>query len=540
MEASMMKMPGKRLLLPKAISPKTNSMSLKNPITNEISQNRLNNSKGKVILRTVYPEANTGKKILQTKPKLIADAELKSLIPARSQQAYESPLANICIESEKAKSEQDYCTNISNENNTDNIVKEYYNDIDEERHQSVESQTGQQSLNFCPERFDPFLSDSNTKEILNISSLELVQDIESLNIVSKQEGSEINEIIAEGFLPIATSNTESKMDDSHIWGATWGADSLFNDVMPEMEIVNPLTVEGKSFANEQMDSESDTSSSKIENQPLNMPQPSSNEDMVSLIDMKDAFEGLDEDFVASVLDEIENNVEGNTNAENVPATKDLLEMVIDDSIGMETVAQVLNEPYTTLNLQDIGTITENPTTICVSPNTQEEDSNDVTSTVVTVPKRKVGRPCKERAEVKTPKRRGRPTKEHSNVDILTADHHNYSNKIKSTVEKRYRRMRDLNNVASQRCRLKRKQKMHSALEELKNEEEKNEQLSIKVRVLEDQVRDLKKLFINKISNPSIVAPTTVKPVAMCETSMVWNSEQLERFVDNVANKHLGN
>ena len=59
-------------------------------------------------------------------------------------------------------------------------------------------------------------------------------------------------------------------------------------------------------------------------------------------------------------------------------------------------------------------------------------------------------------------------------------------------------------------------------------------------MLEDQVRDLKKLFINKISNPSIVAPTTVKPVAMCETSMVWNSEQLERFVDNVANKHLGN
>merc|ERR1712150_206497 len=108
-----------------------------------------------------------------------------------------------------------------------------------------------------------------------------------------------------------------------------------------------------------------------------------------------------------------------------------------------------------------------------------------------------------------PKRRGRPTKEHSNVEILTANHHNYSNKINSTVEKRYRRMRDLNNVASQRCRLKRKQKMHSALEELKNEEEKNEQLTIKVRVLEDQVRDLKKLFINKISNPSIVAHTTV-------------------------------
>merc|ERR550539_839869 len=173
---------------------------------------------------------------------------------------------------------------------------------------------------------------------------------------------------------------------------------------------------------------------------------------------------------------------------------------------MDTVAQVLNEPYTTLNLQDIGTITENPTTICVSRNTQEENSNDVTSTVVTVPKRKVGRPCKVRAEEKIPKRRGRPAKEHSNVEILTADHHNYSNKIKSTAATRYRRMRDLNNLASQRCRSKRKQKMHGALEELRNEEDKNQKLSMKVRLLEEQVKALKEAFISKISNPSIVAP----------------------------------
>merc|ERR1712226_1255720 len=386
--------------------------------------------------------------------------------------------------------------------------------------------------------FDPFLSDSNTKEILNISSLELVQDIESLNIISKQEDSKNNEIIAEGFLPIATSNTETKMDDSHVWGATWGADSLFNDVMPGMEFVNPLTVEGKSFANEQMDSESAITTSTTENPPLNTPQPSGNEEMASLIDMNDVFERLDEDFVASVLDEIENNVDGSTNEGNVPATKDLLEMVIDDSIGMETVAQVLNEPYSTLNLQDIDTITETPTTVCVLSNAQEKNSDDGTSTVVTVPKRRVGRPCKQRTEEKIPKRRGRPTKGHSNVEILTADHHNYSNKINSTVEKRYRRMRDLNNVASQRCRLKRKQKMHGALEELRNEEEKNQKLSMKVRLLEEQVKALKQAFISKISNPSIVAPITVKPVAMCEAATVWNSEQLERFVDNVANKHF--
>lgn len=542
MEASMMKMPGKRLILPKTISPKTNSMSLKNQSNNEISQGRVNSSKGKIILRTAYPESNTGKKILLTKPKfLVADAELKNLIPARNQKAYESPLANIFIESEIAKPVQDYCTNIYTEKNTDTIGKEYF--IDTESHQGVDSQPGRQLLNLCPQKFNPFLSDSNTiecKEILNIESIELVQDIDSLNKVSRQEDSEIDEVIAEGLLPIASNNTEVKMDDSYIWGATWGADALFNDDMPGMQIVNPLTVEGKSFANEQMDSASATTSSTIENLPLHTPQLSDNENNATLVDMNEMFEEMDEEYVASILNEIENDVENSANKNDVTAVKDLLEMVIDDSIGMETVAQVLNEPYSTLNLQDIGSITESETTFCILPNTPEVNISDVEIAAVetAVPKRKgPGRPRKPRTGGKITKPRGRPARVHSNIENVTTDHHNYSNATNSrlsTTERRYRRMRDLNNVASQRCRLKRKEKMYGAFDELTQEEEKNKILSIKVRLLEEQVKALKQTFISRISNPAKVAPTTAKPISE------WNSAQLERFVDDVANKHLAN
>jgi hypothetical protein len=119
-----------------------------------------------------------------------------------------------------------------------------------------------------------------------------------------------------------------------------------------------------------------------------------------------------------------------------------------------------------------------------------------------------------------------------------ADHHNYSNGGASnsnmtTNERRYRRMRDLNNVASQRCRLKRKQKAQSSFDDLKKEEEKNRELSMKVRLLEEQVAALKKHFINKISNPRSVATISATQASH------FSIDQLERFVDDAANKHLG-
>merc|ERR1712141_864850 len=116
-----------------------------------------------------------------------------------------------------------------------------------------------------------------------------------------------------------------------------------------------------------------------------------------------------------------------------------------------------------------------------------------------------GRPRKERAAVVVKRSRGRPSKLSSNVNDVMAAHHNYSNggAVNSTLttnERRYRRMRDLNNVASQRCRLRRKEKMHGAVSQLK-EEEKNKLLTMRVRLLEEQVLALKEEFKKRVANP---------------------------------------
>merc|ERR1712066_512740 len=92
-------------------------------------------------------------------------------------------------------------------------------------------------------------------------------------------------------------------------------------------------------------------------------------------------------------------------------------------------------------------------------------------------------------------------------------------------------MRDLNNVASQRCRLKRKEKQQAAIDELTQEQEKNRELSMKVRLLEEQVSALKKHFIKKISNPRSVATTSVTQ------SSQWDIDSLEKFVNDAAEKH---
>lgn len=64
-------------------------------------------------------------------------------------------------------------------------------------------------------------------------------------------------------------------------------------------------------------------------------------------------------------------------------------------------------------------------------------------------------------------------------------------------------MRDLNNEASKRCRRKRKQKMEEVLEEEKILIEKNAELKKRCMHMEDLVAQLKKKFIENISNPKI-------------------------------------
>jgi len=66
---------------------------------------------------------------------------------------------------------------------------------------------------------------------------------------------------------------------------------------------------------------------------------------------------------------------------------------------------------------------------------------------------------------------------------------------------KYRRMRDLNNVASKRCRENRKNKISNAETELKLLIDKNSHLHETVNLLEAKVTKLKTLFLNSMSNP---------------------------------------
>jgi hypothetical protein len=59
--------------------------------------------------------------------------------------------------------------------------------------------------------------------------------------------------------------------------------------------------------------------------------------------------------------------------------------------------------------------------------------------------------------------------------------------IRSSSAEKYRRMRDLNNVASKRCRSNRKLKIQNMEQEVAKEMERNSDLKMKVRLLEEQV-----------------------------------------------------
>jgi hypothetical protein len=369
-------------------------------------------------------------------------------------------------------------------------------------------------LNYCTKNFNPFLSDSKTIEltskpekILDISSIGLVRDLETFNTdkVVNQEDSQTDEIIAEAYIPITTNKAEDKMEmqmDADLYD-TWGDLSQTMDVisqpMDDMRMVNPFVAEGIPLENAMMQTVSTSTPPTQEQHPIINP-------------------------------------EGSTTENTVPAENNLLEMIINDSIGLDTVAEacnatqpendfmaslddiqlameemdpewvasimdeVQNEEYSTLNLADISAPTENTRDSPTVPIAQNEEV-----VVASEKKRKgPGRPKKPRTVEQVVKTKG-PGPGRPKV-VHLPDHHNYSNggaskSSTSSVEKRYRRMRDLNNVASQRCRLKRKEKMNSAFDELKQEEERNKELQMRVRVLEDQVQALKSRFINKIANP---------------------------------------
>ena len=71
----------------------------------------------------------------------------------------------------------------------------------------------------------------------------------------------------------------------------------------------------------------------------------------------------------------------------------------------------------------------------------------------------------------------------------------------NTEAERYQRTRVLNNKASQRCRAKRRMKIQELMDEEVILKEKNSDLKIQLNVMQEQVDNLKKLFLDKIVNP---------------------------------------
>merc|ERR1712198_236043 len=192
--------------------------------------------------------------------------------------------------------------------NTETDTIDYYTDKDS--NQGSNQQPGRQLMNS-----NPFLSDFN--------SLDLINDIDSFNTVSTQEDPEKDKVIAEAYIPVV-DNKKPNMDDDIFF--SWGAESLMNcdvpmsdDPMNPMTMVNPVEVEGRNFAVDEMESESATNSSVItENRPAST-QEAAGDEVVTEKEMEDIVKNLDDEFIASILQDIEITNDARTNLNDVPA-----------------------------------------------------------------------------------------------------------------------------------------------------------------------------------------------------------------------------
>merc|ERR1712018_245252 len=94
--------------------------------------------------------------------------------------------------------------------------------------------------------------------------------------------------------------------------------------------------------------------------------------------------------------------------------------------------------------------------------------------------------------------RGRPATapEYANVSEIDNEIESMSGPQKK--EAKYRRMRDLNNAASKRCRVNRKRKFEEMETEVQREEARNAKLKIQMEALEIQVDNFKKMIIDMI------------------------------------------
>jgi len=150
-------------------------------------------------------------------------------------------------------------------------------------------------------------------------------------------------------------------------------------------------------------------------------------------------------------------------------------------------------------------------------------------------------PVEIKVEVIQKKARGRPPKEGPRQitpkpapalkDRRTDTDHVYMGVVHDNKnDQRYRRMRDLNNDASKRCRQNRKSKF--AVLEMEKDEllEKNSELKFKVKKMEEIVAALKKKFISDIANPvKTEAPTIAAPAPPAEVPSYVVTQQDDVF-----------
>jgi len=111
-------------------------------------------------------------------------------------------------------------------------------------------------------------------------------------------------------------------------------------------------------------------------------------------------------------------------------------------------------------------------------------------------------PTPPEAEVERRPRRmaARKATRAQSVEIsIPAEHMRAPRMTLADPEEKYRRMRDLNNDASKRCRENRKRKLQQLEEDLVAEEQRNQTLKLKLRLLEEAKDEAKKMFLQSIA-----------------------------------------
>merc|ERR1711963_312765 len=182
--------------------------------------------------------------------------------------------------------------------------------------------------------------------------------------------------------------------------------------------------------------------------------------------------------------------------ENDQAFLDLVKTDDDSKINNAAAAA----GGSTLNLGDIQPSTSKrpwmPAAAVVKPEPFDEEDPDF---VPTPAKRPRGRPRLPRPETEPPRRpRGRPPTARPFADV-SAYEDTSGMSSEEAKDVKYRRMRDLNNAASKRCRLNRKMKFDKMEIEEQQLLAKNTQLKAQVEGLENQVNRLKELVLGMVS-----------------------------------------